>query len=108
MCRAIIASATAITIATLSGAYAAPQIVEADNGAVYTITEVGHTRGGSAIASVTPPGGAAPVDIQFDCRGHMIIYSYEGKGFSGSTYVAPGSVAGRIQDIACLGATIHP
>jgi hypothetical protein len=93
--------------ASPSSAHAAVQTVEADNGAVYRIVEVTHSRSGTASASVYPPDGG-PLLISFDCAGHMIIYSLDAHAGGPSQYVPPRSVAGRIAQIACAGAKAAP
>src|SRR5580704_12001817 len=93
----IVAISTAITLATLSGAYAAVQAVEADNGAVYRIMDMVHPspQYGNAQAQIADPDGNI-MNFVFDCRGHMA--SFAGGGMRS---VPPRSVAGRIAQIAC-------
>jgi hypothetical protein len=99
--RTIIAISTAITLATLSGAQAAVQTVEADNGEVYRITEIRPAMVGGVEAIVYPPGAPGdytePMGLLFDCKGHMKHFNLMGP----MTYVPPRSVAGRIAAIAC-------
>jgi hypothetical protein len=99
MFRTIIAISTAITLSTLSGAQAAVQTVEADNGEVYHIVQITHGRGGQAAADVSAPDGN--LNISFDCDGQMTVYSYGAHAFGPMQYVPPRSVAGRIAAIAC-------
>lgn len=99
-----IAGVVALSADTISSASAASQTVEADNGGVYRIEDIGHDiHGGAAVIVYGPsaPGDVtAPMQLAFDCRGHMVNQI----GMSAPVYVPPRSVAGRIEAIACAGA----
>ena len=84
-------------LATLSGAHAAVQTVEADNSAVYRIMDMVHPspQYGNAQAQIATPDGQV-MNFVFDCRGHMA--SFAGGGMRS---IPPRSVAGRIAAIAC-------
>jgi hypothetical protein len=73
--------------------------VEADNGAIFQIARVLPTGFGSVQVLIIPAGAhgdlVRPVQIQFDCHGHIRNYG------GALEYVPPRSVAGRIADIAC-------
>ena len=99
MRHTIIASAAAL--AFIHNAHAAVQTVEADNGAVYRITETRQSVAGGMEAVVYPPGApnddVDPMLLWFDCKGHMKRFDRMGP----MKYVPPNSVAGRIAQIAC-------
>ncbi len=95
MCRAIVAIASAITIATLSGAYGAVQTVEADNGAVYRILQVVHPWNGG------PARPKSPRRITMLSIYYSIAMGTWRRLISGMRAIAPRSVAGQIAEIAC-------
>jgi hypothetical protein len=93
MRRTIIAIAAAF--ATLSGAQAAVQTGEADNGEVYRVLQTIHSRDGTAQAQIATPDDDV-MNFVFDCRGHMASFSG-----GGMRSIPSRSVAGRIAQIAC-------
>jgi hypothetical protein len=99
--RHTIIAIAAAALAFIPSAHAAVQTVEADNGAVYRITETRPAVMGGVEAIVYPPSAPGdyvdPMGLWFDCKGHMKRFDRMGP----MTYVPPHSVAGRIAQIAC-------
>jgi hypothetical protein len=92
--------------ASPSSAQAAVQTVEADNGAVYRITGINPTGFGGVDAIVYPPGAPGdfitPMQIRFDCHGHMRVHSYSYVS-DPVEYIPPRSVGSGLAQVACAG-----
>ena len=85
------------------------QRIEADNGAVFQLdmSSIHRFGNGTAEATVYSVQGDAfnPENLRrlwFDCHGHY--QDTTGPRISQTLYAAPHSMAGRISDIACVGA----
>jgi hypothetical protein len=85
------------------------QRIEADNGAVFQLdmSSIHRFGNGTAEATVYSVQGDAfnPENLRrlwFDCHGHY--QDTTGPRISQTLYAAPRSMAGRISDIACVGA----
>lgn len=113
---AVLALAAVASIATkvapIATAQAGGQVIEADNGQSYRIVEIAHSVTGGAMASIQPIGAPGdlipPMDLFFDCHGHMHVYSYAAQRAGPDEYVTPRSVAGKIQTLSCAGAKYEP
>src|SRR5262249_49985496 len=85
------------------------QRIEAEDGAIYQldVSSIHRFRNGTAEATVYAVQGAGfnPESLHrlwFDCHGHY--QDTTGPRISQTLYAAPRSIAGRISDIACVGA----
>lgn len=95
----------AIAVLVPLSANARTQAIEANDGSVFHVDLDTIYRRGPNAAEVVVYGPGAPGDMvpavkyMFDCLGHAMVVS--GMHPSGSFYVAPRSVGGRVSQIAC-------